>query len=223
MKKQFTAPDYREAGPQTPYLSRKFPLPVGHLDYLLNPHPYHLWREAALEQGEFTLLYDLPRVADEFIETDVEPEDTLKIFNLGTHRGGSAIIMAQGLQDWNLKGHIWSIDIFEECRAFAEANFKKADVENLITSMYVSSEDFAKEWNEPFNLMFIDGGHGYDTVTNDIKLWKNALAPRGIIAFHDTNQRGVDQAVKEGIEADPRFKLILWVYRTKCFLNVGAP
>lgn len=63
-------------------------------------------------------------------------------------------------------------------------------------------------FEHPFDLIFIDGGHDYDSVKNDIQIARKHIAPGGIICGHDfTMFDGVTKAALDfgeeagGIEA----------------------
>ena len=48
------------------------------------------------------------------------------------------------------------------------------------------SYNLAKNWNKPFDFIFFDGDHNYNAVRQDFEDWLPHLAPRGILAFHDS-------------------------------------
>lgn len=45
--------------------------------------------------------------------------------------------------------------------------------------------EIAHELERPFDLVFIDGAHDYESVVSDIEVARSLLAPGGLIAFHD--------------------------------------
>src|SRR2546428_4374509 len=46
------------------------------------------------------------------------------------------------------------------------------------------SVEVAKGWNEPLDLLFVDGDHSYGACRTDIIAWKPFVRPGGWIAFH---------------------------------------
>lgn len=61
-----------------------------------------------------------------------------------------------------------------------------------------TSEDAIERIKElTFDVIFIDGDHGYDWVKKDITLLYPLLEPFGIISFHDYNMDGVLKAISE--------------------------
>lgn len=57
------------------------------------------------------------------------------------------------------------------------------------------------EW-EPIDLLFIDGGHDYETVLSDCGFLKWVI-PGGYAIFHDTSWKGVKQVLKEVMTDNP--------------------
>jgi hypothetical protein len=53
--------------------------------------------------------------------------------------------------------------------------------------------------DELVDFVYIDANHNYDSVINDINLWKNKIKPNGFIGGHDygTKHIGVTKAVDE--------------------------
>lgn len=48
------------------------------------------------------------------------------------------------------------------------------------------SYNVAKDWDKPFDFIFIDGDHTYEAVRRDFEDWFSLLSSNGIIAFHDS-------------------------------------
>ena len=46
---------------------------------------------------------------------------------------------------------------------------------------------FAKVWNHPIQLLFIDGGHSYEEVKQNTLNWEKFVPKGGVILFHDTD------------------------------------
>ena len=60
-----------------------------------------------------------------------------------------------------------------------------ADLEHTVVPMVTSSTIAARHWSIPLSLVFIDGGHAYDTVLNDYAGWNQHILPGGFLIFHD--------------------------------------
>lgn len=185
-----------------PYSSRRT-LPVGKLEY---PCEFNVNRvSAALEYGEKELLYDIPRIVGDGFYC-----------NLGELYGGSSILLALGIQDHNIKGHVITVDIDKDCLDRARNNYKRFSVEDSISQYYGNSDEFAKTSTvSNFAFVFIDADHSFKYTRNDIVNYLPLVVPGGYIGLHDVNQDDVDRAIKEtGLD---RLELIEWVNRIKVF------
>jgi len=49
-----------------------------------------------------------------------------------------------------------------------------------------TSEEAARDWQRPIDLIFIDGDHSYTGVKRDWELFAPHVRPFGIVVFHDT-------------------------------------
>jgi MMP 1-O-methyltransferase len=47
------------------------------------------------------------------------------------------------------------------------------------------SEIIGLAWKTPLSLIFIDGGHAYESVLNDYQIWSKHVMPGGYLVFHD--------------------------------------
>lgn len=82
------------------------------------------------------------------------------------------------------------------CRAGApDARLVGVDLDNSkflgragVEFMTGSSDELAYQFHDKIDLLFVDGGHDYDSVHADIVSWIGKVAPGGIIAFHDYDQ-----------------------------------
>jgi predicted O-methyltransferase YrrM len=99
-------------------------------------------------------------------------------------------------------GKIWTFDEFKN-------NITGAGVSDVIIPIVKTSEDAAKDFNMPVELIFIDGVHQYDYVKQDFELWFPKVAEGGIMAFHDTTGA---QDAKQVVEE--------FVYRSKYFRRI---
>ena len=105
-----------------------------------------------------------------------------KIFELGTARGLSAIVMATALRDWNIDGHIWASEIRPDFCKIAAENIKQYQMEQWITLLCGDGRKEAPK-HAPYDLAFIDGSHDYNSVKADFTALKD-LATH--LLFHDS-------------------------------------
>ncbi|GAH71940.1 unnamed protein product [marine sediment metagenome] len=118
------------------------------------------------------------------------------IVEIGSWHGKSTIWLGKGSQAGSqLK--VYAIDphigVFEHRKIYGEAgtfpgfmrNIKKAKVDDVVIPIVKTSEEAARNFTEPVELVFIDGVHEYKFVSLDFELWFPKLVSGGIIAFHD--------------------------------------
>ena len=99
-------------------------------------------------------------------------------------------------------GKLWTFDEFKN-------NIKTAGLLDIITPIVKTSEEAAKEFKEPVELVFIDADHDYDMVKLDFELWYPKLVDGGIIVLHDTNNwPGPKKVAEEFIYKSNNFKNI---------------
>jgi len=139
------------------------------------------------------------------------------IAEVGSWKGKSTICLATGSQE-NHKIKVYAIDhhvgseehqkdgkiwTFEEFKK----NIKDAKVEDVVLPVLKTSEDAAKDFDQPIELIFIDGDHSYEGVKRDFELWYPKVVEGGVIAFHDTvGWDGPRRLVNEEIFKGKNFK-----------------
>lgn len=68
---------------------------------------------------------------------------------------------------------------------FFRRTIEKAGLEDTIVPMVGKSALAARLWATPLSLIFIDGGHAYETVLTDYHCWVSHLIPGGYLLIHD--------------------------------------
>jgi predicted O-methyltransferase YrrM len=90
-------------------------------------------------------------------------------------------------------------------------NMKTHGVLDVVRPMEGYSFEFAADFKEPIDLLFIDGNHDYEAVLQDYEQWSPLLKPGGTIAFHDVvlgdnpDPVGPGMVIKEHIFDNPRW------------------
>ena len=133
-----------------------------------------------------------------------------RIVEIGSWKGKSTIWLAKGSKVGN-KVKVYAIDphvgaTFEEFKK----NISNSQTDDIVIPIVKTSEEVAKDFNEPVELIFVDGSHEYETVKLDFELWVPKLIYGGTIAFHDT-------IIKPG----PKKIVEEYVYKSKNFKNIG--
>jgi hypothetical protein len=75
-------------------------------------------------------------------------------------------------------------------------NLKRYDIYN-VKSFKGLVRDF--EWDQIYDVVFIDGAHDYASVQDDIELAQSVLVDGGLIAFHDY-KNGIDPGVERAVD-----------------------
>ena len=118
------------------------------------------------------------------------------IVEIGSWKGKSTIWLAKGSE----AGHnakVYAIDphtgtaehlrqgkpsTFEEF----QRNISRAGVAGLVSPIVATSEAAATSFDQPIEMIFIDGDHDYEAVKRDFELWYPKVVDGGVMAFHDT-------------------------------------
>ena len=165
--------------------------------------------EGFLNNKEGSLLYDLAK--------DVKGKGV--ILEIGSFKGKSTIWLSKGSEQGNRiavyavdhhtgspehrkgKDELWTFDEFKR-------NIGDAGVSDLVTPIVRTSVEAASSFEEPIELLFIDGGHDYDSVKSDYHAWSSKVVEGGIIAFHDSEWPGVSQFLEELLKTQNNLKFI---------------
>lgn len=73
------------------------------------------------------------------------------------------------------------IDTFREFRK----TIIRAGIEDAVVPIVCRSDLAARGWATPLSLVFIDGGHAYETVYSDYNAWAGHVMPGGWLLIHD--------------------------------------
>ncbi|MFW6429115.1 MAG: class I SAM-dependent methyltransferase [Desulfosalsimonas sp.] len=104
------------------------------------------------------------------------------LFSIDHHRGSEEQQPGEGYFDpetWDPK--TCRVDTF----ALFRQTLEKAGLEQTVIPMVCSSETAARMWATRLSLVFIDGGHAFETAFADYNAWATHLMPGGYLAIHD--------------------------------------
>lgn len=73
------------------------------------------------------------------------------------------------------------VDTFNEFRK----TLGMAELEETVVPIVCRSEVVARAWSTPLSLVFIDGGHSYESAFTDYQCWAGHIIPEGYLLIHD--------------------------------------
>lgn len=140
------------------------------------------------------------------------------ILEIGSWKGKSTICLASGSL-LNSKMKVYAVDPHTGSEEHQQAdkkvwtfdeftkNIKDAKVSDFVSPVLKTSQDAAKEFKQPIQLLFIDGDHSYEGVKTDFDLWFPKVVNGGVIAFHDTiGWQGPRRLVNQEVFRGRQFK-----------------
>jgi len=109
-------------------------------------------------------------------------ENNSILFSVDHHRGSEEQQPGEAYFDPELfDTQIFKMDTFRYFRHSIE----KAGLEETVVPLVSRSEVAARAWVTPLSLVFIDGGHSFQTVHTDYTVWANHILPGGYLLIHD--------------------------------------
>src|SRR5919198_5256827 len=135
------------------------------------------------------------------------------IVEIGSWRGKSTTCLGLGSKAGSLVP-IFAIDPHSE-HTFGDfkRNIDAAGISDLVTPMPGRSQDLAEGFDQPIELLFIDGAHQYDLVLEDFERWVPKVVEGGVVAMHDTTWfEGPKRVADELIFKSRRFKDARYVF-----------
>jgi len=108
------------------------------------------------------------------------------VVEIGTFFGGTAVNIARHLP-LDLDVALWTIDIFEgySCGIDPVSIYRELAEFERVFVLIGNSNRIGRYWSRGIGVLFIDGGHDYNTVSTDFNLWSQYVIPGGVIAMHD--------------------------------------
>jgi len=135
----------------------------------------------------------------------VKPE---VVVETGTHKGFSALMIAQALQA-NGSGHLYTIDqvdynVAEKCRAFG-----LKDRVTIVTSSSVAALIDLAARLPRIDFLWLDADHSTCAVLEELDAARPSIRPGSYIAFHDTLSKPTeDRAVRLIRKEHPQWEYI---------------
>ncbi len=109
-------------------------------------------------------------------------ENNSILFSIDHHRGSEEQQPGEAYFDSELfDPKTGQVDTLNEFRK----TIKVAGIENTVVPMVCESEVAARLWATPLSLVFIDGGHSYESAFKDYNSWAGHIVPNGYLLIHD--------------------------------------
>ena len=109
-------------------------------------------------------------------------ENNAILYSIDHHRGSEEQQPGEEYFDPELfDPQTFRVDTFQYFRNTIAA----AGLEDTVVPIVSRSEIAARAWSTPLSLVFIDGGHSYETVAADYSAWSKYIAAGGYLLFHD--------------------------------------
>lgn len=104
------------------------------------------------------------------------------LYSLDHHRGSEEHQPGEAYHDADLLDP--ETGDFDSFRAFRKT-LSRAGLEETVVPIVCPSQVAAKAWGTALSMVFIDGGHAYESVLNDYRCWSGHIVRGGILAIHD--------------------------------------
>ena len=134
------------------------------------------------------------------------------IVEIGSWKGKSTICLGLGSRA-GVSVPVYAIDPHADYRfGDFKTNVERAGITDLVRPIASLSQPAADDFEEPIELLFVDGSHEYDLVLEDFEKWVPKVVENGWVAFHDTTwTAGPRKVVGEAIYRSKRFKDLRFV------------
>ena len=122
----------------------------------------------------------------------LKPETCMEI---GSAQGWSTCHIGLALRE-NFQGQLYAVDphlptAWNDIGAvdslpILTRNLRRFGLEKCVSIIRATSEEAARDWDRPIDLLLIDGDHSYEGVKKDWTLFSPHLSSFGVAVFHDT-------------------------------------
>jgi len=170
----------------------------------------------AMRQGE--RFRNVSQTDGRLLRMLAEAVSAQRVVEIGTSTGDSAVWLALAVQSTG--GHIYTHEIDEGRAATAEANFKKAGVEKLVTLILGDAHETVKQYRDPDSPLFVDTAQqqSIDVLFLDadkegyidyLQKLMPLIRPGGLIIAHNMNTRQADVRFVEAITENPKLETLI--------------
>ena len=135
------------------------------------------------------------------------------IVEIGSWRGKSTTCLGLGSKA-GTQVPVYAVDPHSE-HTFADfnRNMEAAGLTDLVKPVPGRSQELAEDFDQPIELLFIDGAHQYELVQQDFDRWVPKVVEGGVVAMHDTTWfAGPKRVADEHIFKSRHFKNARYVF-----------
>jgi predicted O-methyltransferase YrrM len=133
------------------------------------------------------------------------------IVEIGSFKGKSTVCLGLGSQA-GASVPIYAIDPHQERFPEFKTNVQRAGIDELVRPLPSLSQLAADDFDEPIELLFVDGSHEYELVLEDFEKWVPKVVDGGWVVFHDTTwTAGPRKVVGHAVYRSRRFKDLKFV------------
>jgi MMP 1-O-methyltransferase len=134
------------------------------------------------------------------------------IVEIGSWKGKSTVCLGLGSRAGN-SVPVYAVDPHADYRfGDFKTNVERAGIAELVRPVASLSQAAADGFDDPIELLFVDGSHEYDLVLEDFEKWVPKVVDGGWVAFHDTTwTKGPRTVVGHAIYRSRRFKDVKFV------------
>jgi hypothetical protein len=104
-----------------------------------------------------------------------------KILEIGSYKGSTALLLAQNTPT---DTHIWTLDVDPNHGSAYRGTIHEPRIQRIVGRV---NNEILKE-HGPFDLIFVDADHDYESVFNHSTVAFNQLAANGVVLWHDYTQ-----------------------------------
>lgn len=109
-------------------------------------------------------------------------DQSMTVFAVDHHQGSEEHQPGEEYHDASLFDS--GAGLMDSFKAFRH-NVRAAGFEDTVVPVVAPSAVAARHWHTPLGMVFIDGGHAFETALTDYRSWASHIVPGGILAIHD--------------------------------------
>jgi predicted O-methyltransferase YrrM len=134
------------------------------------------------------------------------------IVEIGSWKGKSTVCLGLGSKAGKSLP-VYAVDPHADYRfGDFKTNIERAGLTELVHPIASLSQAAADAFEQPIELLFVDGSHEYDLVLEDFEKWVPKVVDGGWVVFHDTTwTKGPRKVVGAAVYRSRRFKDVRFV------------